>query len=212
MWVWFDALINYLTVTGFPEAGYERLWPADLHVIGKGITRLHCAVWPAMLLAARLPLPRRVWAHGYVQWEGAKMSKTAGTAVDLDSAIERHGPDALRYYLLREIGFTNDGDFTWERFDERYAADLADGIGNLASRTLAMIEKYRDGPDPRCRRPHPARPGRSRGHRRLCRRHGRPGSPGWCGSRLGTRHRPPTSTSSSTAPWSLAKQGQGRRT
>ncbi|HET6778163.1 MAG TPA: methionine--tRNA ligase [Gemmatimonadales bacterium] len=145
VYVWFDALINYLSATGFPDAGYERLWPAELHVIGKGITRFHCVIWPAMLLAAELELPRQVWAHGYVQWEGTKMSKTAGTAVTLDEAIERHGPDALRYFLLREVGFEADGNFSWERFDERYTADLADGFGNLASRTLAMLAKYRDG-------------------------------------------------------------------
>ena len=145
VYVWFDALINYLSATGFPDPGYERLWPADLHVIGKGITRFHCVIWPAMLLAAELELPREVWAHGYVQWEGTKMSKTAGTAVTLDEAIERHGPDALRYFLLREVGFEADGNFTWERFDERYTADLADGLGNLASRTLAMLAKYRNG-------------------------------------------------------------------
>jgi methionyl-tRNA synthetase len=98
-----------------------------------------------MLLAAELELPREVWAHGYVQWEGTKMSKTTGTAVTLDEAIERHGPDALRYFLLREVGFEADGNFSWERFDERYTADLADGFGNLASRTLAMLSKYRDG-------------------------------------------------------------------
>jgi methionyl-tRNA synthetase len=145
VYVWFDALINYLSATGFPQPGYERLWPADLHVVGKGITRFHCIIWPAMLLAARLELPREVWAHGYVQWEGTKMSKTAGTAVTLDEAIERHGPDALRYFLLREVGFESDGNFTWDRFDERYTADLADGLGNLASRSLAMLAKYRDG-------------------------------------------------------------------
>ncbi|HZA98704.1 MAG TPA: methionine--tRNA ligase [Gemmatimonadales bacterium] len=145
VYVWFDALINYLSATGFPDPGYEVLWPADLHVIGKGITRFHCVIWPAMLLAAELELPREVWAHGYVQWEGTKMSKTAGTAVTLDEAIERHGPDALRYFLLREVGFEADGNFSWERFDERYTADLADGFGNLASRTLAMLSKYRDG-------------------------------------------------------------------
>jgi methionyl-tRNA synthetase len=95
-------------------------------------------------------LPRGVWAHGYVQWEGTKMSKTAGTAVTLDEAIERHGPDALRYFLLREVGFEADGNFTWDRFDERYTADLADGLGNLASRSLAMLQKYRSGvvPEP----------------------------------------------------------------
>ncbi|MEO7985394.1 MAG: methionine--tRNA ligase [Gemmatimonadales bacterium] len=145
VYVWFDALINYLSATGYPAEGYERLWPADLHVVGKGITRFHCVIWPAMLLSAGLALPREVWAHGYVQWEGTKMSKTAGTAVSLGEAIERHGPDALRYFLLREVGFEADGNFTWERFDERYTADLADGFGNLASRSLAMLGKYREG-------------------------------------------------------------------
>ncbi|HET9274771.1 MAG TPA: class I tRNA ligase family protein, partial [Gemmatimonadales bacterium] len=145
VYVWFDALINYLSATGFPGPGYERLWPADLHIVGKGITRFHCVIWPAMLLAADLALPREVWAHGYVQWEGTKMSKTAGTAVTLDQAIDRHGADALRYFLLREVGFENDGNFSWERFDERYTADLADGLGNLAARSLAMLAKYRDG-------------------------------------------------------------------
>src|SRR5438034_5974058 len=149
VYVWFDALINYLSATGFPEPGYERLWPADLHVVGKGITRFHCVIWPAMLLAAGLELPRLVWAHGYVQWEGAKMSKTAGTAVSLDAAVERYGADALRYFLLREVGFTNDGDFTWERFDARYTSELADTIGNLVSRALTMIVNYRGGTVPR---------------------------------------------------------------
>ncbi|MEP6571206.1 MAG: methionine--tRNA ligase [Gemmatimonadota bacterium] len=148
VYVWFDALINYLSATGFPEPGYERLWPTDLNVVGKGITRFHCVIWPAMLLSAELPLPRKVWAHGYVQWGGAKMSKSEGTAVSLDDAISRHGADALRYFLLREVGFEGDGNFSWERFDERYTSDLADGLGNLASRSLAMIEKYRAGKVP----------------------------------------------------------------
>ncbi len=149
MYVWFDALINYLSATGFPDAGYERLWPADLHVIGKGITRFHCIIWPAMLLAAGVDLPRLVWAHGYVQWEGAKMSKTAGTAVDLGGAIARYGPDALRYFLLREIGFENDGNFTWERYDARYTSELADTFGNLVSRTLSLVLRHRGGTVPR---------------------------------------------------------------
>jgi len=148
VYVWFDALINYLSATGFPEAGYERLWPADLHVIGKGITRFHCVIWPAMLLAAGLELPRQVWAHGYVQWEGTKMSKTAGTAVSLGAAIERYGADALRYFLLREVGFEGDGNFSWDRFNARYTADLADTFGNLVSRTLSMVQRYRGGPVP----------------------------------------------------------------
>ena len=145
VYVWFDAVINYLSATGFPDPRYERLWPVDLHVIGKGITRFHCTLWPAMLLAAGIELPRQVWAHGYVHWEGAKMSKTAGVAVSLDTAIERHGADALRYFLLREVGFENDGNFTWERFDARYTADLADTFGNLVSRSLSMVERYRQG-------------------------------------------------------------------
>jgi methionyl-tRNA synthetase len=148
VYVWFDALINYLSATGYPEPGYERLWPADLHIVGKGITRFHCVIWPAMLLSAGVALPRQVWAHGYVQWDGAKMSKSAGTAVSLGEAIERHGPDALRYFLLREVGFEADGNFSWDRFDERYTADLADGLGNLVSRSLAMLAKYRDGAVP----------------------------------------------------------------
>ncbi len=153
VYVWFDALINYATAAGFPDPGYERLWPADLHVIGKGITRLHCALWPAMLLSAELPLPRMVYAHGYVQWDGSKVSKSSGVGVSLDDAIDRHGPDPLRYFLLREVGFEQDGSFTWDRFDERYTADLADGLGNLASRSLAMLEKYREGAVPAARGP-----------------------------------------------------------
>ncbi len=145
VYVWFDALINYLSATGYPDGDWQRLWPADLHVIGKGITRFHCVIWPAMLLAADLELPRMVWAHGYVQWGGAKVSKSEGVAVSLPVAVERHGADALRWFLLREVGFEGDGDFTWERFDARYAADLADGLGNLASRVTAMLVKYRDG-------------------------------------------------------------------
>src|SRR5437879_8245887 len=149
VYVWFDALINYITAAGFPDPGFERLWPADLHVIGKGITRCHCVIWPAMLLAAELPPPRAVWAHGYVQWSGAKMSKTAGAAVSLSEAIDYHGADALRYFLLREVGFENDGDFTWERFDARYTSALADTLGNLVSRSLTMIANYRGGVVPR---------------------------------------------------------------
>jgi methionyl-tRNA synthetase len=143
--VWFDALPNYLTATGFPAPGYERRWPAQLHVIGKDITRFHCVIWPAMLRAARLPLPERVWAHGFVSYGGEKLSKSAGVTIELDEAIARHGPDALRYFLLREVPWDADGSFTWERFDERYTADLADAFGNLASRVLAMLARYRGG-------------------------------------------------------------------
>src|SRR5437660_4126174 len=153
VYVWFDALINYLSATGFPEAGYDRLWPADLHVIGKGITRFHCVIWPAMLLAAELAPPREVWAHGFVEWSGETQSKTADVSDTLSEAIDHYGPDALRYYLLREVGFANDGDFTWERFDARYESELADTIGNLVSRALTMIHSYRGGTVPRASGP-----------------------------------------------------------
>ena len=145
-YVWFDALPNYWTATLNPESRAE--WPAQLHVIGKDITRFHCVIWPAMLEAAGLPLPEHVWAHGFIYFGGDRLSKSAGVRLDLQEAIARHGADALRYFLLREVGFANDGNFTWERFDERYTSDLADGLGNLTSRALAMIEKYRGGTVP----------------------------------------------------------------
>ena len=145
-YVWFDALPNYWTATLCPDS--RAAWPAQLHVIGKDITRFHCVIWPAMLAAAGLPLPERVWAHGFIYYGGDRFSKSAGVRLDLQEAIARHGGDALRYFLLREVGFANDGNFTWERFDERYTSDLADGLGNLASRTLAMVEKYRGGTVP----------------------------------------------------------------
>jgi len=144
-WVWFDALPNYLTATGFPDAGYEHRWPAQLHIVGKDIIRLHSVIWPAMLHAADLPLPESVWAHGFVSFGGERFSKSAGARVTLDDAIARHGPDAFRYFVLREVPWNGDGSFTWERFDARYEADLANGYGNLASRVLAMTVRYRAG-------------------------------------------------------------------
>jgi methionyl-tRNA synthetase len=145
VYVWVDALINYLSATGFPDEGYERLWPANLHVIGKDIVRFHCVYWPAMLMSAGVALPRQVWAHGWMTMGGGKISKSAGVSFAIEEAIERHGPDALRYFILREVPWDGDGNFTWERFDERYTAELANDLGNLASRTLAMVAKYRDG-------------------------------------------------------------------
>lgn len=142
-YVWFDALPNYWTATRGDSAG--AVWPAQLHVIGKDITRFHAVIWPAMLEAAGLPLPERVWAHGFVYLGGERFSKSAGVRLDLDEAIDRFGADAFRYFLLREIAWDSDGSFSWERFEERYTADLADGLGNLASRSLAMLAKYRDG-------------------------------------------------------------------
>jgi methionyl-tRNA synthetase len=151
-YVWFDALPNYLTATGFPAKAYRDLWPATLHVIGKDITRFHTVIWPAMLQAAELPLPEHVFAHGFVTFAGERFSKSAGVKLDLDEAIERYGVDAFRYFLLREVPFDGDGSFSWERFEERYNADLANALGNLASRTISMIERYFEGvvpPGPR---------------------------------------------------------------
>ena len=144
-WVWFDALPNYLTATGYPGKEWRNRWPAQLHVIGKDITRLHCVIWPAMLQAAELPLPERVWAHGFISFGGERFSKSAGVKIELSDEIDRFGADAFRYFLLREVPFDSDGSFTPERFAERYASDLANGIGNLASRSIAMIEKYCGG-------------------------------------------------------------------
>jgi methionyl-tRNA synthetase len=151
-WVWFDALPNYLTATGYPEAGWEERWPAQLHVIGKDIVRLHTIIWPAMLESAGLPLPEHVWGHGFVLYGGERFSKSAGVRLDLNEAIERHGPDAFRYYLLREVPWDADGSFTYERFDERYTAELANALGNLANRVISMVQKYRDGAAPRGQR------------------------------------------------------------
>jgi methionyl-tRNA synthetase len=144
-YVWFDALPNYLTATGYPEKGYRDRWPADLHVVGKDITRFHSIIWPAMLMAARLELPRHVWAHGFVLLAGDRFSKSAGVRLDLEETIDRFGADAFRYFLLREVPFDADGNFSWERFEERYNAELANAFGNLASRTISMIDRYRDG-------------------------------------------------------------------
>jgi methionyl-tRNA synthetase len=144
-YVWFDALPNYLTATGYPEETFTARWPADLHVIGKDITRFHAIVWPAMLMAADLEVPRKVWAHGFVLLAGDRFSKSAGVKLDLEEAIDRFGTDAFRYFLLREVPFDGDGNFAWERFEDRYNSDLANAWGNLASRTISMIERYRGG-------------------------------------------------------------------
>ncbi|NNM04085.1 MAG: methionine--tRNA ligase [Gemmatimonadetes bacterium] len=148
VYVWLDALTNYLTAVGFPDEKYRDTWPADVHVIGKDITRFHCIYWPAFLLSAGLELPKTVWAHGFVTYGGQKLSKSSGVTFELQEAIERHGPDSLRYYLLREVPWNGDGDITRERFDERYTSELANDLGNLANRSLTMIEKYRGGVGP----------------------------------------------------------------
>ncbi|WZP00671.1 methionine--tRNA ligase [Isosphaeraceae bacterium EP7] len=147
IYVWFDALLNYITAIGYgtDQERFERIWPADVHVIGKDITRFHCALWPAMLMSAGLPLPRKVFAHGFVYNKGAKISKSAGTAIDPMQVYKAHGADAFRYYFLRECPFGGDGNFSDERFAELYNSDLANNLGNLYSRTLSMCMRYFNG-------------------------------------------------------------------
>ena len=150
VYVWFDALPNYLSVLGFPADDHATWWPADVHVIGKDITRFHCVIWPAMLMSAGLPLPTTVWAHGFVMVGGGKLSKSEAKRLDLETLIERRGPDAFRYILMREAPWDADRDFPTvesflRQFDERYQADLANDLGNLLNRTVSMVRKYRDG-------------------------------------------------------------------
>jgi len=145
VWVWIEALVNYISATGYPAPGYERYWPAACHVIGKDITRFHCVIWPAMLMAAGLEPPHTVWAHGFFTFAGRKLSKSEGVRVELADAVSRFGPDAFRYYMLRDVPWNDDGEFTWDRFEARYNADLADDLGNLVNRTISMIERYRGG-------------------------------------------------------------------
>jgi methionyl-tRNA synthetase len=144
MYVWIDALTNYITGAGFPdEAGetYKKFWPADLHVIGKDIIRFHTVYWPAFLMSANLPVPHRVFAHGFLTSEGKKMSKSLGNVVDPFAVLEEFGTDPVRYYCLREVSFGQDGDWGRDKFVNRNNADLANNFGNLAQRSLSMIQK-----------------------------------------------------------------------
>ena len=143
IYVWFDALLNYITAIGFgtDDARFAATWPADVHVIGKDITRFHCALWPAMLMSAGLELPRQVFAHGFVHNKGVKESKS-GRPTDPMDLVRAHGADAFRYYFMRECPFGGDGDFSDERFADLYNSDLANNLGNLFSRTLSMCVKY----------------------------------------------------------------------
>ncbi len=144
MYVWCDALANYITALGFgrDEALYKEFWPADIHVIGKDILRFHAAIWPAMLLSAGLPLPKSLFVHGFITSGGKKMSKTLGNVIDPEELIAEYGAEAVRYYLVRHITPFEDGDITRDGFKELYNANLANGLGNLASRIMKLAEGY----------------------------------------------------------------------
>jgi len=151
IYVWFDALANYITALGFGAKDttlYDKYWPADVHMVGKEIVRFHCVYWPATLMAAGLPLPKSIVAHGWLLFEESKMSKSRGNIVRAETILDVLGNDALRYFLLREIVFGQDGSFSFDALVQRYNADLANGLGNLASRTLTMITRYCGGDIP----------------------------------------------------------------
>ena len=152
VYVWFDALLNYATAVGLGDEPdttggrqFASTWPADVHLVGKDILRFHAVIWPAMLMAAELELPRQVFAHGWLLVGGEKMSKTKLTGIAPSQIIDHFGSDAFRYYFLRSIQFGSDGSFSWEDMSARYTAELANGLGNLASRAAAMVAKYCDG-------------------------------------------------------------------
>jgi len=147
MYVWFDALLNYVSAIdyGTDPARFERTWPADWHLVGKEILRFHAVIWPAMLMAAGLPLPRHVYAHGWLTVEGKKMSKSLGNVVRPVELVEEYGVDAYRYYFMREFSFGVDGNFSRRTILKRYNAELANDLGNLESRVLTMVQKYRGG-------------------------------------------------------------------
>ncbi|MBU3956979.1 methionine--tRNA ligase [Patescibacteria group bacterium] len=143
IYVWFDALANYITALDWQHKGklYQKYWPADVHVIGKGITRFHAIYWPAMLKSAGIPLPKTEFVHGYITVEGEKISKSLGNVIDPFDLVKKYGTDPIRYYLLREIPAYGDGDFSIQRFKEVYNANLANGLGNLVARVAKLCEK-----------------------------------------------------------------------
>jgi methionyl-tRNA synthetase len=148
MYVWVDALTNYITAVGFPDtdsAQFKRYWPADLHVIGKDIVRFHAVYWPAFLMSAGVEVPRRIFSHGFLFNRGEKMSKSVGNVIDPFTMTDAYGVDQFRYFFLREVPFGQDGNYSHEAIVNRINADLANDLGNLAQRSLTMINKQRGG-------------------------------------------------------------------
>ena len=150
IYVWYDALINYVTGAGFPDdpASFAKWWPADLHVIGKDIARFHTIYWPAMLWSAGLEAPRHVWIHGWLLAQGVRMSKSLGNFLDPLDVVRSLGADGARYVTLREVPFDRDADVSWDSFVRRYNADLANNFGNLLNRTVSMVNRYFEGERP----------------------------------------------------------------
>ncbi len=151
IYVWFDALVNYITGAGFPDDmdAFARWWPADAHVIGKDINRFHSIYWPAMLMSAGIEPPRKIWVHGFLTVQGERMSKSLGNLLDPSQMVAAFGPDGARYVTLREVPFDRDSDVSWDSFVRRYNADLANDFGNLLNRTLNMTSRFVDGDRPR---------------------------------------------------------------
>ena len=146
MYVWVDALSNYITVLGYPDKdAWQEYWPADVQVVGKDILRFHAGIWPAMLLGLGLELPKKMLVHGFVNSGGAKMSKTVGNVIDPNEVIDTYGLDAFRYFFSRHIPTQDDGDFTWEKFETAYNNELANDLGNLVSRVANMLTRYQAG-------------------------------------------------------------------
>lgn len=146
MYVWLDALSNYITVIGYPDnITWKEYWPADVQVIGKDILRFHAGIWPAMLLGLGLPLPKQLLVHGFVNVGGSKMSKTVGNVVDPNEIIDQYGLDAFRYFFSRHIPTLDDGDFTWEKFETAYNTELGNDLGNLVQRVASMVTRYQSG-------------------------------------------------------------------
>lgn len=146
MYVWIDALSNYITVLGYPDReGWQEYWPADIQVIGKDILRFHAAIWPAMLIGLGLPLPKQLLVHGHISSGNTKMSKTVGNVIDPNEVIDTYGLDAFRYFFSRHIPTLDDGDFTWEKFEKAYNNELGNELGNLIQRIAAMVNRYQSG-------------------------------------------------------------------